>query len=727
MKKLCFGLLFSLLFISCSSDSDEIKEDSTPPSLSISIEGTSSNTDQVVVVSNRIVVNIDAKDASGLDKVEAFINGNKVAEDNKAPYQLIIDLSGYASKASSKVFKNYILRIDATDKVGNLTSQELKLNINNDAPMISNVSLKEKSVIGGEVNLVTFEVSDKEGVSSVKIYVNDEVLEELSAKEYQINLDTYLFEDGDNILKIEAVDEAGNDSVYELNFVVDNTGPTIDFKNLESNQIVDESILIDLTLEDAYSDIVEVTYFIDDELQYQTENETDSKWELIPEDFSTGSAEVVVVAKDDLGNQGTATVSIEILRRLLTLNFPKGFYQMDYDRFYVFASNMEGKLLDVQRVLPETQFLIIRTIENFSEEDEFMLTFASYNTNQGFSGSTFSTIANISGLEEINLRTPLRIYHQDLVTLPTSGFDSFDKYNSNGGLMGGGDLQDENTTFRFNRNQEVSRGVTTDKIYVGLHNLTLDAYSYGIFDWDLEGLSEIRADMFTADGLEIKTLQSAYLDGNETYKSLSLLGFLDENQYQNWLWNVYGSSITEYFDEYTYVFNDTFYKQKYSLTLDNYHVLGTGNLDDYYPRLDWNLDYNYNNNAIDVHASSGQHIVGKITLTDKSNGGYEVNGKKVNYHWEIYFDSQNQSRVTLPEIPEELQSWEFFNFYEQNNLDFHQIEIKRYEGLNSYKDFLEKAIKHNTPDYLVSPKIESISNNPEGYFKSYINPQSTIF
>ncbi len=723
MKKLVFSLMFGLLFVSCYSDSDEIPKDITPPSLSISIEGASSITDQVVIVSNQIVVNVDAKDSGGLSKVEAFIDGTKVGEDSDAPYRLIIDVSGYSSKVSSKALEEYILRIDATDKAGNSTSKEVTISIDNNAPSISNVSLKEKSVIGGEVNPVTFEVSDNDGVSSVEIYVNDEILNEVIDDEYGLNLDTSMLEDGENVLKVEAVDAAGNNSVYSVIFIVDNTGPMLSFNNLEDDQIVDKSILIDLVAEDAYSDIAMVTYSIGEEVQYETENDTDFDWEFFPRDFSTGLTEIVVVAKDDLGNEGSARVSIEILRRLIKVNFAQGFYQRDYDQFYVFASNMEGKLLDVQRVLPETESIDFRTAEDFSENEEFMLTLVSYRTSQTFSGSNFSTISNISGLEEINLRAPVREHHLDLVTLPASGFDSNDLYQyRGGGRLSSGDLLNQNTEFRFYRNQDVSRGVTTDKMYVGLHNRTLDTYSYGIFDWDLGGITEIRPDMFTQDGIEIRTVQSEYLDGNETYKDLILLGFLDENEYQNWLWNFYGVATTSYFNENRYIFNKAFYKQKYSLTLDNYHVWGTDDLDDYYPRLNWTLDYDYSNNVFDVYASSGDHIVGKITLTDNTPDGYELDGKRVKYYWEIYFDSQNQTRVALPEIPEELQSWEFFGFYEQKDMDFSQIEIKRYEGLATYNEFLEKVIKVNTPDFLVSPKIESISNSAAGYFKSYINP-----
>lgn len=131
--------LFFILF-SCSSDS----EDSTPepdvvaPEVDFTITGVSgSGGSEPVVVSNQIQINIDAKDSEGIAKVGAFINNQKVGEDTTSPYQIIIDLSGYASKGVTSKLTDYLLRIDATDTSGNTSSSEQLINIVNETPLIT--------------------------------------------------------------------------------------------------------------------------------------------------------------------------------------------------------------------------------------------------------------------------------------------------------------------------------------------------------------------------------------------------------------------------------------------------------------------------------------------------------------------------------------------------------------------------------------------------------------
>ena len=727
MKAFLFLLIGYFLLSSCSSDSGEIKEDLTPPVVSFSIDGMATVKGAIVNVDKEIVIDIDAEDAGGVSKIQAFVDDDMVAEDKVAPFRLVIDLSGYSSKSASKKVSEHTLRIDVSDIAGNINSQEVTINVDNSAPVITEVSLQENTVLNGLDYQVTFLVSDNEELAVVKLFLNDVLVNEISDGDYSVILNSENLNYGSNTLKIEAFDIVDNVSTYIVNFILDNIGPQITVNNLVDDQILDQALLFDLGVEDEFSEIVSLAYYLNEDLLYETSSASETTFEFIPDNYPTGNAQIVVVAEDVLANKSTTTIPVTIMRRLVQINIPQGFYQSDYDRFYVFASDMAGGLLAVERVLPETETFILRTVEEIDLTSGFMVTFGSYNTSQTHSSSLLSTVANVSGLTEINLRVPVRIYHQDLVTLPTSGFDTYDTYNSLGaGVMGGGQLQNQNTEIRFNRNFDASNGVSTDKIYVGLHNLTLDLYSYAIFDWDVESLTEVTADMFTDEGLINKSFGSDYFDGSGPHVSLSCLGFIDENQYQNWLWNIHGNSLSRYLDEYRLVYNTNFYKQRYSLSIGKYHVLGTGEVENYYPKLDWSLGYNYQNGVVDIN-TTGDHIVGKIMLSDDTNGGHDVNGKMVNYHWEIYFDSQNQNSISLPEIPEEMRSWDFYSFYEQYALDFLQVETRRYEGLSSYQEYLNQIIKDNTPEYLVSPKIESFADGPSDFIHYYLQKQTPIF
>lgn len=545
MFKIKFSISFLALFIviSCSSDSNEIIDDTTPPELNISIAGLGEINDEPIVVSTKITLNIEAQDASGLQKVEAFIDNEKVGEDLNFPFQIIIDLSGYTSKSESgkTQFQNYTLKVIATDKIGNESTIEKILTIEN-------------------------------------------------------------------------------------------------------------------------------------------------------------------------------------LTRLITINIPDGFYDNSVDRVYVFASDTQGKLLANERITPESQEVVLSTSKDVTDSFEFMITFAFYRSNQVNTVTDFVTVANISNLEEINLQIPLRTNTYDAKYLPAAGFDLFDLYNTWGSSpFGSGQLQEanqvKNSEFRLLRRVDLGpEGLSTEKIYVALENLTLATYKYVIFDWNLDGITEVREDMFTNQGIERRRYESEL--SNENHQSTSLLqyGYFNDYEYEN---NIYhydrgnGYQIGHPTDRFFYYYNTIFHKRRYDLTINNYFISAVGSPETYYPKTDLDFNHTFTNNELHFQSEGSDHIAGAVTLIDLDDSTINmVNGKEVIYGWNVVFDSQSQDPIKLPELPEELQDWEFYSFYEQNDLKLEQIEVRKYQTISSYAEYLEKVIKPNKHWYLASPKREVVFKRP---------------
>ena len=120
--------------LSCSSDSSDTtpEPDTVAPTLDFTISGTSSGSEPIVV-SNQMEININAQDAKGISKVEAFIDDEKVGEDTTAPYQITIDVSNYTSKNNlTAKFTDYTLKVTVTDTSGNETSKEQVIHIDNE-------------------------------------------------------------------------------------------------------------------------------------------------------------------------------------------------------------------------------------------------------------------------------------------------------------------------------------------------------------------------------------------------------------------------------------------------------------------------------------------------------------------------------------------------------------------------------------------------------------------
>ncbi|BFP42688.1 hypothetical protein FGF1_35330 [Flavobacteriaceae bacterium GF1] len=718
------SFLVSLFIVlsSCSSDSEDPtpEPDSIPPQMDFSITGfPNTEDDDPIVVSNQIRITVDAQDDGGIAKIEAFIDNQKVAEDATAPYELIIDVSSYTSKSKTGKFTDYTLRIDATDTSGNVTSKELVINIDNELPTISQVSLEEGAIIGGAVNTVTFTISDNEGLKEVKTYLNNELLSEIINEEYETNIDTQQLEDGENVLKIEAVDLAENTATFEVTFISDNTGPEIVVPNLVEGQILDETLLIVPEIADEFSDVASLEIFFEDTQLTLNENAADYQIDFNPELFPTGTGLLRFVAKDSLGNVSERLISIELFRRLITINFPVNYFNPVLARIYVFASTMDGEILDSKRVFEDTQKIILRTDTDINADSEFMLTIGEYQTGAFGNSSEFSTLQNLkpSSLNILNLKTYPRFdgVPTQPVLFPATGFDPDDFLGiSSEGFGYGGSLYRETSELALDRRRNTTSTVNTDFIYLPLFNFDLNEYSYHVADWEFPSDFILTPDLFTSEGVERRTYEPIVTSGSYESSNISIVGYFNEDDFQNNVYHrIYGMGYS--FNPQggiPYYFNNIFHKYKYNVRINNYYTERIGEPLASFQTLDWTVDYNFANNEVNLVKSGNGHSVGRVFIN--SDAPVVIDGLNISYRWNLIFDSEKMDKIVLPKIPEEIQTWGFYQVYEQSSMEVQQVEIKRYDGIESYDAYLDKVIKNNEFPYLVSPVMEST-------FKSSVN------
>ena len=132
IKFLAFSI-FTVIVSACSSESNENNEvdvkDTVAPVVNISFSGLpdSSGTDSVIV-KEELRFTVGTQDAGGVAKVEVFLDNEKIAEDTTSPFEFVIDLAPYSAK-TRKSYKEFILKVVATDNSGNATTEELPLNI----------------------------------------------------------------------------------------------------------------------------------------------------------------------------------------------------------------------------------------------------------------------------------------------------------------------------------------------------------------------------------------------------------------------------------------------------------------------------------------------------------------------------------------------------------------------------------------------------------------------
>ena len=71
--------------------------------------------------------------------------------------------------------------------------------------------------------------------------------------------------------------------------------------------------------------------------------------------------------------------------------------------------------------------------------------------------------------------------------------------------------------------------------------------------------------------------------------------------------------------------------------------------------------------------------------------------------------------LKIPELPEEIKSWEFYEAFSTQPLQVDQVEIKKYENITGYDDYIRKVIANNKKAYLISNNIESIFIGSENH------------
>lgn len=718
---------------SCSSDSEDPtpEPDVTAPKVDFSISGAPSNVgSSPIVVSNQIQVNINAQDSGGIAKVEAFIDDQKVGEDNTSPYQITIDLSGYTSKNSlTAKFQDYVLKVTVTDTSGNVTSEQQVIHIDNELPTISEVSLENGQVISGNTNSITFNVTDNEGLSGVKTYLNNELLLEFANDEYEININTLDLSDGENILKIEAVDLAENMVDYEVAFISDNTGPNISLATIDD--IVYDSFFISPKVEDEHSEIHSVEILWGEESLVIFQDTNNINYEVVPTNLPVGSNLLVVKAMDKALNESITEIPLEVHRKLITVNFPLNFLTSYWESLYVFASSMEnGSVWDVKRITNDTQQVVLSTNNEIGPDTEFMLTFAEYSTYENNTTSSIVTIQNLKPYAgEITLKKILEFDQEEPIEIPVPLSDGTNGIFVSASGFGYGGSSNSAKKLYLNKRKNKINSVNTDVLYFSLidHLDPLDAgfeYGYIVVDRNLPTDFILNAASFSTDGVEKRTYQPTLYDaGVVTSANLELLGYFSEEDFQN---NVHHRISSEGYayapsEGVPYYMNTIFQKYRYKLQINDYYTERTGEPLASYTTKDWSIDFIQNNKEITLTKNGYGHHVGKVSMIPSTWPPEVIDGVFVNYAWSIIFDSQKMEKIIMPDLPEELKSWGIYHMFEKDNINVEQVELKSYDGISSFSDYYKKIIQPNKNPYSVSPIIESKFKNRTEVGFPYLN------
>ncbi|WP_421806330.1 Ig-like domain-containing protein [Flagellimonas sp.] len=716
-----FGLFVILLLggYACSSESEEPtpEPDVIAPTVNFAIAGANSSpSGSTPVFSNQITIEINAQDAGGVAKVEAFINDQKVGEDTTAPFQITVDLSGYTSKMpSSGKFQDYTLKIVATDTSGNQSSTEQVINIDNELPSISNVSLQNGAIINGETNAVTFEVSDNEALSTIQVFLNNELFQEFSDGVFEFNINTLELSEGENSFRIEAVDLANNTANFDVAFISDNTGPEIIVSNLVDGQIIDESFNLSPQVQDEFSEVVAFTALLNGDTIL--ESTTDQLGEVLidPEELAVGEASFELVASDALGNETTLNLTNQVLRRLFKVQMENGFFESTWFGFHILISEMDGSFIMLKSAKITDNELVLHAPAEFPLDKEYMVSFIGEENQGSWIETHMTVVQNLtrSNFTEINFSAP---FGESMTqqTIPMSGF--FGVENVIGRGHGFQSTHDSNLESFSLESYEGSGYNPYNGYYLIGYNMGEDPSFYGYLKIDnplSPGFVINRSD-FSFDNIN-QGSTSFSGNGLATYNhNLNIWGFENAADVGN------RNSHLIYDSNYTfnpvgtdnYYYPTVFEAYQHHFRLNNYNTYRDGLPAAEYLLPNWTIEHTQSGNEVSIIKSGLGHTVGRLIVEI----GSETNDSQL---MPILFASSQEGPVYLPILPEELSNLNVYPIFQNQTYSVEYSELISFDTITTYEDYLDNVISSYKEHTEVAPIMESMTNRNAFIFNNW--------
>jgi serine protease AprX len=216
--------------------------DNTPPLAGINapVDG--------AYVKDIISINVTGTDTN-FNRMELYINGILKQTWTESGTQTY-DWNTHAYTDGSCIIKLVVY-----DKAGNLETAETTVTIDNTPPSVTLISPSEDSVVSRTVN-VTFSFSD-ENLENATLLLDGKILSDITDKHFYL-WNTTQTSDGEHILMLIVIDEAGNSRTFEITVTVDNTPPTAEIRKPIENTHMRGSYEVVIYGYDANLDVIEV-------------------------------------------------------------------------------------------------------------------------------------------------------------------------------------------------------------------------------------------------------------------------------------------------------------------------------------------------------------------------------------------------------------------------------------------------------------------------------------
>ncbi|GMU06721.1 hypothetical protein ASNO1_29740 [Corallococcus caeni] len=187
--------------------------DMTPPTVALTAPTAGA------VLTGTVTLSATATDASGIQRVDFYVDGGRVSSVTAAPFTYVLNTQPYANSG-------HVLKAMAYDTALNsATSQEVSVTFSNDKspPNVWWIAPGPGSTVYGPVTL-SAGASDESGVAMVRFYLNGVVLGSVTSAPYQWQWNPTGTANGTVTLWAEAVDMSGQSTFQSLTVTVSTGG-----------------------------------------------------------------------------------------------------------------------------------------------------------------------------------------------------------------------------------------------------------------------------------------------------------------------------------------------------------------------------------------------------------------------------------------------------------------------------------------------------------------------
>ncbi|HET6615556.1 MAG TPA: Ig-like domain-containing protein, partial [Dehalococcoidia bacterium] len=280
--------------------------DTTPPVVAIT------SPEDGAVVSGVVTIAATASDVSGVQKVRFWVDNSYLSFDLTAPYSKNWDTTGWANGS-------HVIKAQAVDDAGNesaIVTITVTIESGDSTPPSVNITSPTNGATVSGAVAIAASATDASGVQKVRFWVDNSYLSFDLTAPYSKSWDTAGWPNGPHVVKVQAVDEVGNESpVLTITVNIDSgdsTPPAVNITSPGDGATVSGTVSIAASANDA-SGVQKVRFWVDNSyLSFDLTAPYSKNWNTIG--WADGAHVIKVQAVDTVGNESaivTVTVTID--------------------------------------------------------------------------------------------------------------------------------------------------------------------------------------------------------------------------------------------------------------------------------------------------------------------------------------------------------------------------------------------------------------------------------